>query len=174
MQYLIDQARDFRARAASYGVDLGIGHDARRPRAMFVSCSDARLVPALITGSRPGDLFELRTYGGLIPPFNALEPTSESATIDHAVRGLGVGDIIVCGHSHCGIVDAAVAGYDEPSVPTSAGQWHTLAQLDQLSAYPCVAPRLADRTLRLHAWFFDVETGSVLAYDPRSSTFLPL
>ncbi|MET9817289.1 MULTISPECIES: carbonic anhydrase [unclassified Streptomyces] len=173
MQYLIDQARVFPARAAAHGLDLGGRTHGRRPRALFVSCSDARIVPALLTGSRPGDLFELRTYGGLIPRFHPQKPTGESRTIDHAVRDLDVTDIIVCGHSHCEITDAALDEGD-PSVQTSAGQWHIVSQLDVLSGYPCVTPRLADRSLRLHAWFYEVDTGATLQYQPRASAFLPL
>ncbi|KFF98253.1 hypothetical protein IQ62_25965 [Streptomyces scabiei] len=174
MQYLIDQARVFPARAAAHGLDLGLQTEHGRPRAMFVSCSDARIVPALITGGRPGDLFELRTYGGLIPRFHPQESTGESRTIEHAIHDLEVSDIIVCGHSRCGIVDAAVAAYDKPSEAAAAGQWHTLTQLDQLSTYPCVVLKLADRSLRLHAWFYETDTGTVLRYDPRASDFLPL
>ncbi|MEU1514950.1 carbonic anhydrase [Streptomyces sp. NPDC005811] len=174
MQYLIDQARVFRARAAAHGLDLGLQAEPARPRALFVSCSDARLVPALLTGSRPGDLFELRTYGGLIPDFSPDEVTGEARTVEYAVRDLSVRDVIVCGHSRCGLVDAAVSGYDEPTLTTAGGQWHALAQLDRLSAYPCVAPRLADSSLRLHAWFYETDTGAVLCHDPRASAFLPL
>ncbi|MEV5454832.1 carbonic anhydrase [Streptomyces sp. NPDC052535] len=174
MQYLIDQARVFRARATAHGIDLGLHRQEHRPRAMFVSCSDARIVPALITDSRPGDLFELRTYGGRVPPFEAEEPTGESLTIEHAVLDLEVTDIVVCGHSHCDVVQDAVAGNPGPAGPAAAGQWHTLTQLDHLAAYPCVAPRLADRSLRLHAWFYEVDTGAVHQYAPRASAFLPL
>ncbi|KUO16228.1 carbonic anhydrase [Streptomyces dysideae] len=174
MQYLIDQARVFRARAAAHGLDLGLNTQAHRPRAMFIACSDARMVPALVMGSRPGDLFELRTYGGLIPHHNPQGPTAESRTVEHAVRDLEVTDIIVCGHSHCAVVDAAVADYDGPSLVTAAGHWHTLTQLDALSGYPCVKPRLADRTLRLHAWFHEIDTGATLQYAPLASAFLPL
>ncbi|MFE9503346.1 carbonic anhydrase [Streptomyces anthocyanicus] len=174
MQYLIDQARVFRARAAVHGLALGLQGAEHRPRAMFVCCSDARIVPALLTDSRPGDLFELRTYGGRIPPFETEEPTGESLTIEHAVLGLEVTDIVVCGHSDCGVVADAVADDTGPAGPAAAGQWHTLTQLDHLSAYPCVAPRLAARSLRLHAWFYETDTGAVLQYAPRASAFLPL
>ncbi|MFF0131762.1 carbonic anhydrase [Streptomyces mirabilis] len=186
MQYLIDQARVFRARLAAHGLDLSD----RRPHAMFISCSDAQLVPALLTVVQPGDLFELRTYGGQIPHHDTGAPSGEARTIEYAVDELKVSDIIVCGHSRCDVASAAVrAGADVPgtdmpwpdeqAVPlpgddTAAGQWHTLAQLDALSGYPSVIPRLADRSLRLHAWFYDVDTGTCLQYHPRARSFLPL
>ncbi|MGK9464959.1 carbonic anhydrase (plasmid) [Streptomyces sp. G6] len=188
MQYLIDQARVFRARAAAHTLHLGVLARYHRPRAMFIACSDARVVPALLTAARPGDLFELRTYGGVIPPYDATTPTGESRTIEYAVDKLEVSDIIVCGHSYCDVVTAALhdhlvaSGIEAPSggwAPltgdlTAAGHWHVLAQLDELSNHPCVVPRLADRSLRLHAWFHEIETGATLQYVPRASSFLPL
>ncbi|MFF5757481.1 carbonic anhydrase [Streptomyces longwoodensis] len=188
MQYLIDQARVFRARAAAHTVHLGSLAEPQNPRAMFIACSDARLVPALITAARPGDLFELRTYGGVIPPYEAEAPGGESLTIEYAVNELNVSDIIICGHSHCDVVSAAmhdnlaasgVKGTEEDLAPltgdlTAAGHWHVLAQLDALSGYPSVAARLADRSLHLNAWFHEIETGATLHYHPRASAFLPL
>ncbi|MFG2955015.1 carbonic anhydrase [Streptomyces sp. NPDC048291] len=142
----------------------------------------------MLTAVRPGDLYELRTRGGVVPPYDAKTPTGESRTIAYAVDELGVADIVVCGHSDCDVVTAAmhdnrrvsgVTGCAEESVPLSgdviaAGHWHALTQLDALSNYPCVAPRLADRSLRLHAWFHELDTGATLAHHPRASTFLPL
>ncbi|MCX4481588.1 carbonic anhydrase [Streptomyces cellulosae] len=188
MQYLIDQARVFRARAAAHTLDLGGLARYHYPRAMFIACSDARIVPALLTAARPGDLFELRTYGGVIPPYDPTTPTSESRTIEYAVTELGVSDIIVCGHSHCDVVTAelhdnlATSGItesDDEVTPltgdlTAAGHWYVLTQVDALSDYPCVVPRLADRSLRLHAWFHEIDTGATLAHHPRANTFLPL
>ncbi|MEU0720510.1 carbonic anhydrase [Streptomyces lavendulocolor] len=188
MQYLIDQVRVFRARAAAHTLHLAGLTQPHRPRAMFISCSDARLVPALLTAARPGDLFELRTYGGLIPRYDAQTPTAESRTIAYAVDELKVSDIIVCGHSHCDVVTTAmhdnlmasgITESDDDSAPlngdiTAAGHWHVLSQLDALSNYPCVVSRLADRSLHLHAWFHEIDTGATLAHHPRASTFLPL
>ncbi|MFF7166872.1 carbonic anhydrase [Streptomyces sp. NPDC008086] len=187
MQYLIDQARVFRARAAAHTLHLGGLSRYHRPRAVFIACSDARVVPALLTAAQPGDLFELRTYGGVIPPYDAKTPSGEARTIEYAVNELGVSDIIVCGHSHCDVVSAemhgnlttAVAAGSDDATPltedfTAAGHWHVLTQVDVLSAYPCVVPRLADRSLRLHAWFHEIDTGATLTHHPRARTFLPL
>ncbi|MEU3057918.1 carbonic anhydrase [Streptomyces griseus] len=174
MQPLIDEARTFPARAAAHGVNLGPHTTSATPQAMFIACSDAHVVPALITGSRPGDLYELRTYGGRIPPCTAYEPTSEIRTIEHAVDVLCVTDIIVCGHSRCGFFDALHPDSEAAPFHLAAGHWHTLTQFDTLSAYPCVQARLIDRSLRLHAWFYDIDAGTTARYDPRASTFLPL
>ncbi|MFJ8403594.1 carbonic anhydrase [Streptomyces microflavus] len=174
MQPLIDEARTFPARAAAHGVNLGPHTTGATPQAMFIACSDAHVVPALITGSRPGDLYELRTYGGRISPFTECEPTSEAQTIEHAVDVLCVTDVIVCGHSRCGVIDALHPDSEAAPFHLAAGHWHTLMQFDALSAYPCVQARLIDRTLRMHAWFYDIDAGTTARYDPRASTFLPL
>lgn len=65
-------------------------------------------------------------------------------------------DIIVCGHTHCDV------GGDTPS----AVQARVLADLAVLSDYPCIAPRLAEETVCLHGWIYDVETGATLAHNP--------
>ncbi|WP_030776195.1 carbonic anhydrase [Streptomyces sp. NRRL S-920] len=204
MKSLIDNARSFAAthvadprNAASFEA-LGTGQS---PEALFITCSDSRVVPSLITGARPGELFELRTAGNVVPPYPAAghpdragQPMSEAATIEYAVRVLGVRDIVVCGHSHCGAVGALVRGEDLSAVPAvrdwlehsvapdaalrtlaastpdvaEAVQTHVLAQLERLRAYPCVSERTANGSLTLHAWYYEVHTGVVSAHRPSS------
>ncbi|MFD3513368.1 carbonic anhydrase [Streptomyces sp. NPDC058657] len=216
MKSLIENARSFAAThvadprntAAFQALRTG-----QSPEALFVTCSDSRVVPALITGARPGELFELRTAGNVVPPYpsaaaagiadaagpggagrrgGTAHPQSEAATIEYAVRVLGVRDIVVCGHSHCGAVGALVRGEDLSAVPAvrdwlehavgpdaavrsvvpesadvaEAVQTHVLAQVERLRAYPCVQERLADGTLTLHAWYYEVHTGTVTAHRP--------
>lgn len=202
MKSLIDNARSFAAnhvadpRNAEAFQALGAGQS---PEALFVTCSDSRVVPALITGARPGELFELRTAGNVVPPYPTEgpigrpgHPMSEAATIEYAVCVLGVRDIVVCGHSHCGAVGAVVRHEDLSAVPavrdwldhsvaadaplrsltptsddvSEAVQTHVLAQLERLRGYPCVRERTADGSLTLHAWYYEVHTGTVSAHRP--------
>jgi carbonic anhydrase len=91
----------------------------QRPSQLFITCSDSRIVPSLITGSGPGDLFTVRNVGNLVPPYvrpadGDREPvppadTSVGAAIEYAIDVLGVGAITVCGHSDCGAMKAIVA-----------------------------------------------------------------
>ncbi|MFJ5261956.1 carbonic anhydrase [Streptomyces sp. NPDC088387] len=180
MQPLIDNARTFGQRPEEFA---GLA-EGQSPQVLFITCSDSRVVPALITGARPGELFELRTAGNIVPPYGAGRPTGEAATIEYAVEVLGVRDIVVCGHSHCGAVGALVRGddldavpavrdwlahaadephADDPADPTVAAgvQHHVLAQLLRLRSYPCVERRLADGGLTLHGWYYEVHTGAV-------------
>ncbi|HET9382314.1 MAG TPA: carbonic anhydrase [Streptomyces sp.] len=180
MQPLIDNARTFGQRPEEFA-RLAAGQS---PDVLFITCSDSRVVPALITGARPGELFELRTAGNIVPPYTPGRPTGEAATIEYAVQVLGVRDIVVCGHSHCGAVGALVRGDDldavpavrdwlahaadeprgaDPADPAVAGavQHHVLAQLLRLRSYPCVARRLAEGRLSLRGWYYEVHTGAV-------------
>ncbi|MFI1163617.1 carbonic anhydrase [Streptomyces sp. NPDC020801] len=192
MQPLIDNARTFGQRPEEFA-ELAEGQS---PEVLFITCSDSRVVPALITGARPGELFELRTAGNIVPPYASEHPTSEAATIEYAVEVLGVRDVVVCGHSHCGAVGALVRGDDLDAVPAVrdwlAGatprpkgavedpavaegvQGHVLAQLLRLRSYPCIAGKLAEGRLNLHAWYYEVHTGAVLAHRPQTDTFTAL
>ncbi|MCC2279709.1 carbonic anhydrase [Streptomyces sp. ET3-23] len=202
MQPFIEHARTLRrriARNARRRAEFGRLADGQSPTALFVTCSDSRVVPSLITGARPGELFELRTAGNAVPAYDDARPSGESATVEYAVDVLEVPDIVVCGHSHCGAVGARVRGEDLTAVPAVAGwlnsqlpdgldrfghdgdpgvhaavQRNVRVQLDRLRTYPSVRERLADGRLRLHGWFYEVNTGLVLAHDPGLDAFLPL
>ncbi|MEU1882553.1 carbonic anhydrase [Streptosporangium sp. NPDC020072] len=194
MHAFIEHARSFPARAAVAGERLDRHAAGQAPLALFITCSDSRVVPSLITGARPGELFELRTAGGIVPRYDLDRPSGEAATIEFAIEALGVGDIVVCGHSHCAAVGAVVRRDDLAAVPAmggwlahaadslgdertdlgSATKQHILAQLDRLHAYPAVRRRIEEGRMRLHGWFYEVHTGMVFAHRPGHDTFLPL
>ncbi|MEU0413768.1 carbonic anhydrase [Streptomyces griseorubiginosus] len=189
MQPLIDNARTFGQRPEEFA-PLAQGQS---PQVLFITCSDSRVVPALITGARPGELFELRTAGNIVPPYASEHPTSEAATIEYAVEVLGVRDIVVCGHSHCGAVGALVRGDDLDAVPAvrdwlhratprPAGaaedpevaegvQSHVLAQVLRLRSYPFIDKKLAEEQLTLHAWYYEVHTGTVRVHRAETDAF---
>ncbi|MFC9911272.1 carbonic anhydrase [Streptomyces sp. NPDC059862] len=190
MQPLIDNARTFGQRPEEFARFA----QGQSPEVLFITCSDSRVVPALITGARPGQLFELRTAGNIVPPYPSGHPTGEAATIEYAVEVLGVQDVVVCGHSHCGAVGALVRGDDldavpavrdwlahaadepksaDPADPTvaEAVQQHVLAQLLRLRSYPCVEQRLADGRLRLRGWYYEVHTGTVREHRTATDAF---
>ena len=85
---------------------LDLVKNGQHPKVLFIACSDSRVDPALITNSAPGELFVLRNIGNFVPPFapdNDFHATA--AGIEYAVSVLGVTDIIICGHSHCGAIE---------------------------------------------------------------------
>ncbi|MEV6592636.1 carbonic anhydrase [Streptomyces acidicola] len=190
MQPLIDNARTFGQRPEEFA-RLAEGQS---PQVLFITCSDSRVVPVLITGARPGELFELRTAGNIVPPYASDHPTSEACTIEYAVEVLGVQDIVVCGHSHCGAVGALVRGDDLTAVPAvrdwlahaadeprsadsadpavaEAVQNHVLAQLLRLRSYPCVEQRVASGQLRVRGWYYEVHTGAVREHRADTDSF---
>ncbi|MFI8942657.1 carbonic anhydrase [Streptomyces syringium] len=156
-----------------------------RPTTLFISCSDARVVPELLTQSEPGELFVIRTAGNLVP---AHTPGSDgvAASIEYAVAVLGVRDIVVCGHSACGAMTALAENHDLSGAPAIA-DWlrhadasrarataetgtenvaalvreNVLAQLANLATHPSVARALAQNTVTLHGWVYDIPTGAV-------------
>ncbi|KUF18943.1 MULTISPECIES: carbonic anhydrase [Streptomyces] len=200
METFIAHARGFTARIAEQREEqemFGRLAAGQSPLALFITCSDSRVVPSLITGARPGELFELRTAGNAVPAYEPDRPAcAEAATIEYAMRVLGVADIVVCGHSHCGAVGARARGDDLTGLPVvrdwldrqvsgglpcddgpavaGAVQRHVREQLDRLRGHPCVRERVDSGDVRLHGWYYEVHTGLVAAHDAGTDLFLPL
>lgn len=171
------------------------------PDAIFITCSDSRVVPNLITTSEPGQLFVIRNAGNIVPPYG--EWSGEEASIEYALRELQVKDIIICGHSQCGaikgllkpeslgelpavahwlrhaedtkkILDTNYHEQDFERVLNIAIQENVLVQIEHLRSLPCISKRIMQREIELHAWTYEIETGQVYIYDPIAEDFLPL
>ncbi|MFF5261477.1 carbonic anhydrase [Actinomadura viridis] len=146
MRSFVEHARSFRARLAADGQSLAPLAHGQSPLALFITCSDSRVIPALITGARPGELFELRTAGGIVPHYDLGRPSGEAATIEFAVQALGVADIVVCGHSQCAAVAARVRGDDLSQVPAMDGWLNHAAG----APHPAPATTTAPTTATVH------------------------
>ncbi|MFD3807243.1 carbonic anhydrase [Streptomyces sp. NPDC058611] len=187
MKALLDHARSFHQQVAGSGDAYRRLADGQEPQALVISCSDSRVVPALITGASPGEIFELRNAGNIVPPRWAADASGEVATIEYALTVLGIRDIVICGHSHCGAMDALASGRDLSLLP-GVDAWLSLVrpvltprtaddvdplslerlvqlnvvhQLATLGTYPVVRDLLDDDLLRLHGWYYRVETGEL-------------
>ncbi len=174
----------------------------QNPEALFITCSDSRINPNLLTQTGPGDLFIVRNAGNIVPAYG-VTVSGEGATVEYAVASLGVKDIIVCGHSHCGAMAALIDPEKTDDLPqlrawldyasatrriihenykdrdgdsrlTAAVEENVLVQLENLRTHPTVAARLARGDIHLHGWVYKIETGEVFAYDPNQGQFLPL
>ena len=171
------------------------------PKALFIGCSDSRLVPNLITNTKPGDLFIVRNIGNMIPPFKPDEDYhGTAAAIEYAVSVLNVEDIIVCGHSNCG---ACKSLYDniEGIELIHVKNWlklgkevkekvlekskedknidifrlteklNIIVQLKNLLTYPEVKRKVLNNEVRLHGWYYEIETGGIEIYNPEINDF---
>src|ERR1700722_6080037 len=79
----------------------------QRPEALFITCADSRIDPCLLTQTKPGELFICRVIGNIVPPYpDAIG--GDSATIEYAVGVLRVPEVIVCGHTDCGVMKGAL------------------------------------------------------------------
>lgn len=171
------------------------------PRALFISCSDSRLVPELVTQREPGDLFVIRNAGNIVPSYGP-EPGGVSASVEYAVAALQVADIVICGHSDCGAMTAiatckcldhmpAVAGWlryaDSARVVNEARQHqnphakveamvreNVIAQLANIQTHPSVRLALEEGRVALHGWIYDIESGRIDAFDGRTGQFVSL
>jgi carbonic anhydrase len=172
------------------------------PETLLITCSDSRIAPDLILQTKPGELFVLRNAGNIIPPYGATRG-GEGATIEYALKALGIRHIVVMGHSHCGAMQGLlndsglthmplVRGWLEHSAATreilqhcytdvegadrltAAIKENVLVQLDNLRTYPLVAAALVKDEVTLHAWVYEFETGRVFAFDPSTSQFAPI
>jgi carbonic anhydrase len=173
----------------------------QRPRQLFITCADSRVVPNLITTSGPGDLFCVRNIGNLVPA-NGCDD-SMGAAIEYAVDVLGVSTIAVCGHSHCGAMGALVNGstrrgsalhswlrnadtslirFHEPSAPGSSelpvvdrlSVTNVAQQLDNLLTYPSVREAINAGALRLVGMYFDISAARVFLVNPDRNALEPL
>ena len=172
------------------------------PSTLFIGCSDSRVDPTIITQSDMGELFVLRNAGNIVPCYGASNG-GESATIEYAVSALGVKDIVICGHSGCGALQAmlnpqkmeklplvkswlnhaeATRRIVEENYSQFAGEAlleiaireHVLVQIENLQTHPAVAVKLQRGELTLHAWVYLMETGDILAYSTEDGGFASL
>ncbi|MDJ0648219.1 MAG: carbonic anhydrase, partial [Xenococcaceae cyanobacterium MO_188.B19] len=174
----------------------------QKPRVLFITCSDSRVAPNLITNTDVGELFVIRNAGNIIPPFGAANG-GEGGTIEYAITALGIEQVIICGHSHCGAMKGLLKlnklQKDMPLVydwlkhaestrrlvlenyPHQSGEElietlvaeNVLIQIENLKTYPMIRAKLHQGKLHIYGWIYEIETGEVLAYDNQTHTYLP-
>lgn len=172
--------------------------DGQHPTTLFIGCSDSRLVPYLLTGAGPGELFMVRNVGAFVPPCCGTRDGGHhgtAAAIEFAVLQLQVRRIIVCGHSHCGAIkalyddvspeahnlrawldlgrDATLPVRATPEALRRTEQRAVVLQLERLMDYPMVRRRVEARQLALHGWHYVIEDGEVHVFDVHSGAFVP-
>ena len=159
------------------------------PGRLFITCSDSRLVPSQFTQTGVGELFVIRNAGNIVPPY-AASLEGVTATIEYAVAVLEVPTIVVCGHTRCGAMKAALDPTSLDTIPNVRNwikfveparlavnelhphvgpvtRWlelvkqNVLQQLANLRTHPWVAARASTGRLQLEGWVYDIGSGKV-------------
>ncbi|MBE9016215.1 carbonic anhydrase [Chroococcidiopsis sp. CCALA 051] len=202
MKRLIKGLREFKTNYFSTHTELfeQLAHG-QKPRVLFISCSDSRVDPNLITQTDIGELFVIRNAGNIIPPYGAANG-GEGAAVEYAIHALGIEQIVVCGHSHCGamkgllqldklqedmplvhdwlkhaeatrrLIKENYKTYQTEELLEIAIAENVLTQIENLRTYPVVHSRMYQGKLKIYGWIYHIETGEVLAYDPESHSYV--
>lgn len=174
----------------------------QQPECLFITCSDSRIDPNLLTQTGPGELFIMRNAGNIIPPYGTIQ-SGEGATVEFAIKGLGVREIILCGHTHCGAMKGLLA-FDQLDTMPNVKAWlgyaqatrqimkekygdvtgeqlvndtikeNVLVQLDNLRTHPTVAAAVATGRVKLHGWVYRIETGDIFAFSQDDKRFISI
>lgn len=203
MKKLIEGIVDFRKNLTEESrnlfAKLALG---QKPDALFIACSDSRVVPNLFASTNPGDLFVLRNIGNMVPPHSSPDKDSSAlAAIEFSIHSLNIYDIIVCGHSECGAMQmlnekretkccphlASWLKYGEESAKlvkqgmkinsglsttNQISQINVLQQIEHIKSYPFIQERIAKNKLRFHGWWFDIGRADVYCYEQSVKQFI--
>jgi carbonic anhydrase len=176
--------------------------ESQAPEWLFITCSDSRVLPDLILGTGPGDLFITRNAGNVVP-VTANDVDGCTATIEYAVEVLKVKHAILCGHSDCGAMKAALDRRGLEKLP-KASRWlhhveaafshrqpldpadgphaelaslirgNVVAQLLNLKAQPSVSRAVMEGRLAVHGWYYEILSGRIERFDEDARRFVPL
>lgn len=185
-------------REASY---KQVVREGQKPHALFITCADSRIDPELLTQSGPGEIFVARNIGNIVPAYGEMLG-GVSAIIEYAVTALNVSQVVVCGHSDCGamkgllhpdkldnmptvklwlrngeaalsVVRAKAPKANDEEALTPLIEENVLLQMRHLSTHPAIAGRLAQGTLALAGWIYEIEHGMVRIFDENAGKFTP-
>lgn len=173
------------------------------PDALFIGCSDSRVLPNILSQSEPGELFVVRNVGNIIPIADkngiSMGDESEASAIEYGLGNLKIDDIVVCGHSGCGAMNALLKGRNNITAPNlqswlrhadnafsfkeklqfpeglpeadQLSQANVLLQLENIKTYPIVKEMQKTNNLRFHAWWFDLKMVKVFSYNQANNQF---
>lgn len=176
--------------------DLATGQN---PNILFITCSDSRIDPNLLTDSEPGGLFICRNAGNIVPPHNNTTG-GVTASIEYAVTILGVKEVIICGHTDCGAMKGVISpesleetphvkewlsnctsaknivkaqhGFLDHTLLDQVTQANVFMQLQHLRTHPCIATKLAMKQIRIHGWVYSIKSGRVNVLDESTNEFI--
>ena len=174
----------------------------QEPKALFITCSDSRVVPNLLVQADPGDLFILRNAGNIVPA--AHHGSDETAaSVEYAVEALGVRDIVICGHSDCGAMKGILHPEKVAAMPSVASwvrhaevakneverlypdvddatkleltvEQNVIAQVKNLLTHSFIRKHVENREVEIYGWVYDIRTGMVRGLNEEGTDFLPI
>ena len=175
--------------------------NSQSPEVLFITCSDSRIDPNLITQTEPGDLFVIRNAGNIVPP-HTVESDGIVASIEFAVVALRVKHIVVCGHSNCGAMKGALNTSGLTALPkvkswlnycseavalvesregdlisdelNSVTQENVLLQIRRLEQYPEISKCLARGDIEIHGWVYEIGDGTIKCFNQEKQIFIEL
>jgi carbonic anhydrase len=181
---------------------VNLAKNGQSPQALFIGCSDSRVIPDLFLNTKPGDLFVVRNVGNFVPKFTTKKEFRGTASaIEYAVSVLNVSEIIVCGHTHCGACEtlhkpekvehlphltkwleigeeaknrAVATNMSGDDLYRITEKFSILSQLENLLTYPEIKRKVESNEIYIHGWYYHIESGEIEYYDPDVKKFLPL
>jgi carbonic anhydrase len=124
-----------------------------------------------------------------------------TAALEYGVRTLGVEHIVVLGHAHCGGIQNLLKTGGVSNPDSFIDDWMSLAEsarasvvkdfstaseaqqqreceqravlvsLNNLQTFPWITQRVAEGKLKLHGWYFEIESGQLLGYNAATRQF---
>lgn len=178
--------------------------EGQKPLALVIACSDSRVDPAILTEAEAGDLFVVRNIANLVSPYHTDGNESTKAALEYGIEHLGIQNIIVLGHTHCGGIKALFSDDNQSMHPTFVDAWMKPAKpvkdlvlkryphatteeqishgekesliksFENLKTYPWIEKGINEGKISIQAWCFDLETGVLERYDPEKNKFIKL
>ena len=173
--------------------------DSQKPHTLFITCSDSRIDPTLMTGALPGELFIIRNIANIVPPNRETSDyVATTSAVEYAVEVLGVESIIVCGHSNCGGCAASLYSMDIinelphtrkwlelldgvkneilKSENTDEHEWmleqaNIVEQIKNLRTYPFIEEKIREKKLEISGWYYIIGSGEVFVFNEDSRVF---
>jgi len=171
------------------------------PEVLFITCSDSRIDPNLLTNSEPGELFVIRNAGNIVPP-HTNTTCGFAASIEFAINAIGIKHIIVCGHSDCGAMKGALdesktknlpdvqkwLNYSKPALEllkeksnvicpddiVEFTQHNVIVQINNLMTHPCVKEKLETSSIDIQGWVYDIGHGHIKVFDKTTNNFVSI
>ncbi|KAJ6108200.1 hypothetical protein N7523_009523 [Penicillium sp. IBT 18751x] len=163
----------------------------QQPQILWLGCSDSRCPETSMMGLQPGDVFVHRNIANILHPGDL----SSGAVIEYAVQHLRVKHVVVCGHTSCGGVAAAMGNkplgiLDPWLLPLRQVRERNLDLLQSLSADEAalklvelnvreslnvvtqksvVLNAIQERGLEVHGLIYDVASGVLRELDTQDS-----